>query len=422
MAPLVTFPTRFAVVLGLCLPLCSQGLPGKKPAPDLTRQRALPIELGPGPLVCFERNSPGTPHEVSIFAANCDGDAAAKKFWINAGNADVVARLDQSHILIASYGQVYGLIVVDTKTGSHQLFAEGSPHSFVAQRGDEVLFLGDDRWSKGDNHLYARNWRTPGARRKLAEPTFESIPLIEGNLAIGVTAGEREVWSISLTRSKGRKIYDLPQGTSQTRLALSPNGLRLAIGANVNWRGHIAVVDLGAAKVLNQWNGLNISLSPLSSFSPTVECQWFDDEQIVSSETIGKGRNGGHFAWVRRNVATGKITDESAYGPMVLRHTPPPPAGHKPKAPLFSIASEGEHFLLMQAGVKEPVQSVPKDYRHGAKIRLSPQGRFAVVHLERDPNLCQLYRPGQPPLAVSDAGALEWQWLPASGTVESQSK
>lgn len=422
MAPFATFPAVFAVAVGLSLPLCSQARTDQKPAPDLSRKRAFAIELGPGPVVCFERNSPGTPHQVSIYATNCDGDQKARRFWINSGNADVVARLDQSHILVASYGEPYGLIVVDTKTGSHHLLAEGSSHSFVAQRREEVLFLGDNRWGKGDNHLYARNWRTLGARRKLAEPTFASVPLIEGNLAIGVTAGERQVWAISLARGKGRKVYELPQGASQTRLTLAPNGLRLAIGTSINWRGHLAVVDLGAAKVLNRWDGLNISLSPLSSFSPTVECNWFDDEHVVSSETIGQGRNGGHFAWVRRNVATGKITDESAYGPMVLRHTRPPRAGAEPAPQLFSIATEGDRLLLMQQGKKEPVQSVPKDYRHGAKIRLSPDGRFAIVHLERDPRLCQLYRPGLRPLAVSDAGALEWRWLPAIRTVESQSK
>lgn len=404
--------------------LYAQDLDGQKSSnPDLGWQRGYAIELGPGPLVCYERNFGGKPREVGLFAANCDGDQKGRLFWRNSGNVNVVARLDQSHILVASYGSPYALLVVDTKIGAHRVLAEGSPHSFVGVRGDEVLYLGDDRWGKGDNYLFARSWQNKTKRRKLAEPRFDSVPLIRGNLAIGVTVGENETWSISLTRSKARKIYDLPKGARRVRLALAPGAQRIAISASVQGKGHLAVVDLGSAKPLNQWDDLNIGVSPFSSSSPTVELGWFDDGHVVTSETISAGRFHGHFAFVRRNVETGKITDESAYGQMALQHsTPPPPGEPKAKDPVFTIAAQDDDYRLMQKGQKEPLQSVPKDYRIGAKILLAPEGAFAVVKLERNPKLCVLYRPGKAPLALSDEGGTSWRWLPASGSVESRSK
>lgn len=102
-------------------------------------------------------------------------------------------------------------------------------------------------------------------------------------------------------------------------------------------------------------------------------------------------RNFGHFAFVRRNVETGKITDESAYGQMALQHsTPPPPDEPKAKDPVFTIAAQDDDYRLMQKGQKEPLQSVPKDYRTGAKILLAPEGAFAVAKLERNAKLCVL--------------------------------
>ncbi len=95
-----------------------------------------------------------------------------------------------------------------------------------------------------------------------------------------------------------------------------------------------------------------------------------------------------------------------------------------PKAedPVFTRAAENDTYLLMQKGHQEPLQSVPKDYRVGAKILLAPAGAFAVVKLERNPNLCVLYRSGKPALVLSDAGGMEWRWLPAIASVESRSK
>ncbi|MFT4513222.1 MAG: hypothetical protein ACI89X_002858 [Planctomycetota bacterium] len=386
-------------------------------------QEGFPVTLDQGPLICFSKATNDKPHRVNLYVANCDGDQKGKRFWQNAGNSNVVARLDQTHLLVASYTEPYGLIVVDTKTGKHRMLAEGSSHDFVAVHGDEVLYLGDNRWDTNDNHLFARSWRIEAERRKLAEPLFDSVPIVRGNLAIGITDGSKEVWSVSLTRSKGRKLYELPEGARQVQLSLAPGAQRLAIGANKVGRGHLAVVDIGSAKRLNSWDNLTIDVSPLSSSTPTVRVGWFDDEHVVTSETRGgRGRafGGGNFTFIRRSIETGKITDDASYGPVKLHHhRPPAPDAEKAPTPVFEIQTKGDEYLLIQKGKKDPVQAVPKDYRTGAKIRLAQDSAFAIVKLAHNPQLVQLYRPGKSPLALSSVGGMDWRWLPAKGVVES---
>ena len=391
-------------------------------ASSLPAQEGFPIALDQGPLICFAKAAGGKPHRVDLYAASCNGNQGGKRFWRNTGNTKLVARLDQTHLLVSSYGEPYALITVDTSTGKHRILADGSPHSFVAVHGDDVLYRGDNRWGKGDHYLFARSWRVESERRKLAEPQFDSVPIVRGNLAIGVTAGTNEVWSISLTRGKGRKLYSLPENASQVQLALAPGAQRLAIGANKLGRGHLAVVDLGSAKTLNSWDNLEIEVSMLSSFTPTVQVGWFDDEHVVSSETRGGGRGfgGGNFTFIRRSIETGEIVDDAPYGPVELHHrTPPLPDDEQNPAPRFEIQTEGDKFLLVEKGKKQPLQSVPKDYRTGAFIRLAPAGAFAMVALPDNPKLVLLYRPHKPPLAVSNVGGMDWQWLPAKRAVES---
>lgn len=390
-------------------------------AATATAQQGFAIDLDRGPIISFERSVGGKPHRVELHVANCDGDRPAQVCWRNVGNTELVARLDRTHLLISSYGTPYALIVLDTKTGKHRVLAEGSPHDFVAVHGDDVLYLGDNRWGKGDNHLFARSWRAEAERRQLAEPVFESVPIVKGNLAIGVTAGASEVWAVSLTRSKGRKLYELPDACYQVTLALAPGGQRLAIGANKMGLGHLAVVDLGSGKLVRKWDDLDIQVSPLSSFTPTVRVGWFDDEHVVSSETRGaaRGFGGGNFSFVRRSIETGKVTDEAPYGPVELHHaTPEDPNAARPD-PTFRIETQADDYLLMQKGRKEPLTSVPRDYRKRGKMRLAPGGTHAVVMLPHDPLLVQLYRPGKTPLALSKIGGVDWRWFPAVANVES---
>ena len=153
--------------------------------------------------------------------------------------------------------------------------------------GDHVLYLGDNRWGRSDNHLYSRSWREHGDARKLAEPLLQSVPIVSGNLAFAVTDGEREVWSISLVSGKSRKLLELPEKAMSVRLALSPGGQRLAIGAAVMGRGQLTILDLGSGKQLRQWQGIAIEVALLSSSMPTLECNWADQEHIVTSETLG---------------------------------------------------------------------------------------------------------------------------------------
>lgn len=385
-------------------------------------QEGFPVTLDQGPLICFSKAAVGEPQCVDLYAASCNGEQQGKRFWRNTGNTKVVARLDHTHLLVASYGEPYALIVVDTKTGMHRVLAEGSPSSFVAVHKSDVLYLGDNRWDKGEHHLFARSWRVEADRRKLAEPRFDSVPIVLGNLAIGVTAGSKEVWSISLTRSKARKLYELPTGANRVQLSMAPGGQRLAIGANRIGRGHLAVIDLGSAKLLNSWDNLEIGLSRLSSSTPTVKVNWFDDEHVVSSETRGSGRGfgSGNFTFIRRSIETGKITDDASYGPLELCHRAPPrPGAAKAPVPEFQVQTEGDEYLLMQKGKKDPIQAVPKNYRTGAKIQLAKNSAFAIVKLTHNPQLVQLYRPTKPPLALSSTGGTAWRWLPAAGDVES---
>ncbi|MFT7535624.1 MAG: hypothetical protein ACI85K_001577 [Hyphomicrobiaceae bacterium] len=109
-------------------------------------QEGFPITLDQGPLICFSKAAEGEPQCVDLYVANCSGEQQGTRFWRNTGNTKVVARLDQSHLLLASYSEPYALIVVDTLTGKHRVLAEGSPHDFVAVHNADVLYLGDNRW------------------------------------------------------------------------------------------------------------------------------------------------------------------------------------------------------------------------------------------------------------------------------------
>lgn len=386
---------------------------GRAVDPELARGHA--VALGPGPLVTFLTTTGGNPHRCLLHIANAHGDEPAKVFWDNCGNAITIARLDQHHILIASYGEPYALIVVDTRTGANRVLTDGCAGNFVAVHGDNVLYLGDNRWDRGDNHLYSRPWRAHGEARKLAKPTFQRVPIVSGNLAIALTDNERQVWSVSLVSGKSRKLLELPDKAMGVRLALSPGGQRLAVAAAVMGRGHLTAIDLGSSKRLRHWQGINIDVSMLSSSLPTLEVNWVDLEHLVTSETIGGALKGSNFAWVTRALATGKVTEEITYAPMQLYHRKPPgkPVANAPPA-AFSIATKGKRRMLLQAGRTEPLQSLQASDR----IKLSPDRQFAIVPHERNPSVRLLYRPGKPALALFDGGGSKILWLPSMPPVE----
>lgn len=89
----------------------------RRPLQQCSCPRGFPITLDQGPLICFSKAAEGEPQCVDLYVANCNGEQQGTRFWRNTGNTKVVAWLDQSHLLLASYGEPYALIVVDTLTG-----------------------------------------------------------------------------------------------------------------------------------------------------------------------------------------------------------------------------------------------------------------------------------------------------------------
>ncbi|MFN3241449.1 MAG: YncE family protein [Planctomycetota bacterium] len=380
-------------------------------APAAAQQLERPeLALDVGPVVCFSKNAGGSPRQTDLYVANCDGERGAQRFCRVQGNVRIVTRLDRSHFLLACYDQPYGLVVVDAATGVQHLLADGSPHDFVALHGGDVLYLGDDRWGKGDHFLYARPWRG-GERRKLTEVQLDAVPIVDGNLAIAVTAGEREVWKVSLTRGAGSRVHRLPEGTMSTRLALSPGGQRLAIGCNQQGRGRLTVVDLATGKALQVWKTINITVSPLSSSLPRLEVGWHDDGHVVTAETIGNGRNGGHFAFVRRSIASGEVVEELDAGDLGLSHPQPPTPGAPAAEPLFSVQPRGDRYLLLRADRERPVAEAANVRGRACPLAVSPDGAYAVEQLERDPTKRVLHRRTGPPLALFDQPCTDLCWF-----------
>jgi len=382
-------------------------------AAPIAAQQDQQLELGAGPVVCFTQNAGGTPRMSHLLVANCDGDRKAQRFCKVQGNVRIAARLDRSHFLLSCYDKPYGLVVADAHTGATHLLAEGSPHDFVGLHGDQVLYLGDNRYDKGDNYLYARPWRG-GEARRLAEVRLDSVPLRHGNLAFAVTAGEREVWKISLTRGTGSRVHTLPEHCMGTRLALSPSGQRLAIGCAAQGRGHLAVIDLGSNRAVQSWQNLNIDVSPLSSSMPTLEVTFADDEHVLTSETIGDGLRGGHFATVRRSLDSGKVVEEIPAGDLGLYHHKPQVPGAPAETRFFDVRTKGERYLLVRPDRDAPVTDVPNVRGRACDLILSPGGRYAIERLERSPNLMVLHRRDRAPLALFDQYCTDLVWFDAA--------
>ncbi|MCK5942231.1 MAG: hypothetical protein KAI24_09710 [Planctomycetes bacterium] len=376
------------------------------------QQDPLP-ELDAGPVICMSR-AESKPHRVHLYAANCDGAHGARRFWTNRGNVKLLARLDRTHFLVGSYGEPYALLVVDAATGAHRVLAEGAPHGFVAVHGGDVLYIGDNRWGKGDHHLYAQAWREQTPRRRLADVLLDEVAQVRGNLAIGIAAGEREIWKVSLTRGQGRRVAELPEGAMQPRVAVSPSGQRLAIGCNVQGRGHLTVVDLATARPLRSWKDLNIGVSPVSSFLGTLEVGWHDDAHVLTTETVG-GRFSGHFAFLRRSLATGEVVEQRHCGPMGLYHPAPPADRAAPAGPpaAFELRTDGERQSLVRRGDGEVITDVAVERGRASDLLLSPDGRYAVERPDGDQHRMILHRPGRAPLPLIDAWATDLTWFEA---------
>src|SRR6187455_2625118 len=104
--------------------------------------------IADGPLVCFTvGRGDGKDRENVLFVTNVDGTTQPREFFRSRDNARVLQRLDRDHLLVASFGSPYALLVVDLTAGTNRVLADGAPHEFVAVHGDDVLHLGDRRES-----------------------------------------------------------------------------------------------------------------------------------------------------------------------------------------------------------------------------------------------------------------------------------
>lgn len=383
----------------------------------------LATAVGDGPLLVLTTNGLATNnHEITMHVAELNGEGSARPFWRSRGNAEVLARLDRDHLLLASYGEPYALVVIDLPTGTSRVLANGCPHDFVTWRDDVVLHLGDPREAARDNYFYATPWRGDGKVRRLCEQRFASVPQVAGNLAVAIAEDEPAVWLVSLTNANGRAIWQPPAGASNVRVALSPGGQRLAIGCVQpgNGKGLLTVVDAGTAAIVRSWPDLPIHVSPLSSESPSLVVGWHSDAEVVCSETRGNrlGTDGG-FVFVRRSLATGEITDETTYGPIGLSHQTPRPANAAVPvtAPAFVTDVHEGRVRLLRTGESTPLAVIPEKKVQWEDQRIAPDGQSAVARLGEQRTRCTLFTAAaKGGRLLLEGWAYDIQWLPGATT------
>jgi hypothetical protein len=373
--------------------------------------------IADGPLVCFTvARGDGKDRENVHFVANVDSTAAPREFFRSHDHARVLQRLDRDHLLVASFGSPYALLVVDLGAGTTREMAPGAPHEFVAVHGDDALFLGDRREPAHDNFLYATPWRDPGERRRLAEKRFQRVPLVQGNLAIALTE-DNEVWVVSLVRAQGRRLWTAERGVTDLRLSLSPAGQRLAIGCVDNGRGLLTVVDTSTGEVLRTVADLPIQVSVDSSSTPVLEVGWRDDGHVVCSETRGDVQGmRGTFVFVTRDLATGEVIDETVYSDLGLRHEAPPvPGAVQRSTPRFEVRVDGEKSVLRAKGKPEPLASIDRANQQYEDLCVSRDGSAATARLGADRRRLVLFTAANAtPRELANEWAHDITWLPAA--------
>jgi len=371
--------------------------------------------IADGPLVCFTvGRGEGKDRENVHFVANVDGAAAPREFFRSGDSARVLQRLDRDHLLVASFGLPYALLVVDLGAGTRRELAAGAPYGFVAVRGDDVLHLGD--LLAQDDYFYAAPWRAPGERRRLADARFKRVPLVQGNLAVAVTK-DNEVWIVSLARAQGRRLWTAPPGVTDLRLSLSPAGQRLAIGCVDNGRGRLCVADTSTGELVRTVADLPIQVSSVSSSTPVLEVGWRDDSHVVCSETRGDVQGlRGSFVFVTRDLATGDVTDETVYGDLGLCHEAPPVPGAVQKSrPRFAVAVEGGRAVLRARDEPEPLASIERDIQQYEDLCVSRDGSAATARLGDDRRRLVLFTAANTaPRELAKEWAYDITWLPAA--------
>ncbi|MCA8977730.1 MAG: hypothetical protein KDC98_23600 [Planctomycetes bacterium] len=371
--------------------------------------RAQEPAVSSGPLLAFTATVIGTPvGSTLLFIAELDGDRVHRLRGCSA-TARVVARLDRTRLVVAEPER---LAIVDLATDDARELVAGDVE-FVARHRDHVLFR--ETMVDGGGRLRRVAWREPGQPEPVGDLAIGAVAVVAGNLVFALAPDEREVFVISLVSLRSRRIWQAPEGTASPRIALAPNGQRLAVGCvDRGFRGILQVLDVATGERLWERRDLPLDLSPLSSSQPTLEVGFEADDHVVCSETRGDARRMvGSFVKVVRTADTGEFVAEEEYAALGLRHELPRPEA---SAPWFTVARDGERTTLHAVGTDEALASIARAGEQYEDIAVArPGGGYATARLGPTRREFMLFAPGRPPRKLVDGWAHGLVWLPAEG-------
>ena len=380
-----------------------------------------PVEPPPRPLLLFAtRDDAAKPPDHRWHLVDLAG-GPAREFLRCHDNLSIICRLDLRRLLIEWHGENDGLFVVDLGKGTTRRVGDRA-WQFVAMRGGELLYVGDER--RNDNRLYAQAWAVEGPARALAEARVGGVWLRD-DAAVAVTTGDApEVWWIDLLRGGGRKLLDIPGGQEagwSLEAAVAPGARHFALGfPNGTLRVHAAA----DGALVREWTGIPLQLSPFSSSSPRLKCDFVDADTVIATES--RGHRGGiqvDFATVRRSIASGEVIDTRDHIGN-LQHEPPlprlPPASILwgwPGRPGQEREAHGQFEItgdeLFFVGAKEPIARRVKQPT-GESIEFAPDGSFAVVLRDQEQNIFDLVDPiARTRRRLHTGWTLNHTWLPA---------
>lgn len=414
--------TTALLVTALAAPIALA--PAQQPRADQAGLRIQSTQLPDGPLLALQTVDDAS-KQRTLWLADVFGEAPAAPAVRARGALEILHRLDRDRLLLTSHAEPRGLVVADVAAGTHRTLAPGAPRGFVAVRGDEVLFLGDGR--AGEDFLFRASWREATPRVQVLDVRLSRVVSVVGNLALAVRHDGRAIWLVNLLRGGGRELAQLPEQAHAPRLQLSPTGQWAAIGfVDLGGGGAVLrIVDVATGRLLREWTGMPVEVSPLSSSMPTLEIGWSDEATVACSESRNARRPNGTFCWVRRDVLTGDVLGEETYGPVGLSHqAPPAPSSAQPQRtpgerPRF-LAERGE---LRLEGREQEVCDPRRELRthDWQDVSVDPSGHHAAVRRRADgADFLELYTapprtgdPVPPPRRLLTGYARDLRWLPA---------
>jgi hypothetical protein len=347
--------------------------------------KAVAVDAGPLAFFSVPTPDPARGPDDRWFVVSAGSDAPAAPWWDVRGNAEPVRRLDATTILVASFGEPYGLVAVDLAQGRARTIAAGSPRGLVGVVGDEIVFHGDPR--DGDARLYARPWKRDAEARRLTADAFGRILHADAR-RLFVLAGEEgtELRRIDLPSGAATKLTDLPKDrmASLATFALSPNGARFAVGGT---NGTLRIHDAETGALVRERKGLAVAVSPVSSSIARLRVAWIDDATVRYSETRDVERlfeGGGRFWFVDWNVDRDATVAERDYAPVGLSYGDPAAPVEAPASrPARSVAGlfERETGRVHFAGEARAAADCrnSRGEEEWGDVVLSPDGAFALV-------------------------------------------